>query len=54
MCLRGLTDAEVEEFEKGHPPEVYEMKDQVQIVKKQAFNKDFEVPIDLLDIGIDC
>jgi hypothetical protein len=50
-CLSGLTDAEVEEFEKGNPPEVNEMKDQLLIVKKQAFNKEFEVPIEKLDIG---
>lgn len=28
------------------------MKDQLQLVKKQAFNKNFEVPIDKLDIGL--
>jgi hypothetical protein len=50
-CLKGLSDKEVEEFEKGHPPDLNEVKDQLELVKKQAFNQDFEVPMEKLRIG---
>jgi len=50
-CLKGLSDKEVEEFEKGHPPEVHEVNDQLELVKKQAFNQDFEIAMSKLKIG---
>ncbi|ODN05394.1 Vascular endothelial growth factor receptor 3, partial [Orchesella cincta] len=46
-ALCGLTDAEVEEFEKGCPPD---REDPGLTIQNQAFNKDFEILPENLDI----
>ncbi|CAL8094563.1 unnamed protein product [Orchesella dallaii] len=48
-ALSGLTDAEVEEFEKGCPPD-REVKDSGFTIQNQAFNKDFEITPENLEI----
>lgn len=49
-ALSGLTDDEVEEFEKGHPPETA-IQNELDLVQKQAFNKDFQIDVEDLEIG---
>lgn len=49
-ALSGLTDAEVEEFERGCPPD-RAIQDQAVAVQTEAFNRDFEILPENLDIG---
>lgn len=56
-ALSGLSDAEVEEFEKGNPPEVgalsadKSLNDALTSVRKQAYNTQFEIPFTQLQLG---
>lgn len=49
-ALSGLTDAEVEEFEKGCPPDTQNGVSEWKI-ESQGFNKDFEIHPENLEIG---
>lgn len=49
-ALSGLTDAEVEEFEKGCPPDTLNNSGG-PTVENRGFNKDFEIQEENLEIG---
>lgn len=49
-ALSGLTDAEVEEFEKGCPPDTQSSSEGLTI-ENRGFNKDFEIQLENLEIG---
>lgn len=49
-ALSGLTDAEVEEFERGCPPDRTRI-DEAEGIKNMAFNRDFEILPENLEIG---